>query len=173
MSSPFIDLHDNPISALEVLGHGGTGLVILRDGMAEKIPLRYRSSTDDDVESNIQVIQHEQDVYRHRTVATVSSLSSAPMRLASYFHRPRTVTCARTYREPAPRRKALQLSWFRQMARGVAQIHDRSVIVADIASCNFLLDANLFVTFCDFTESSSCPLVPTWRRPTITVLDGT
>lgn len=54
--------------------------------------------------------------------------------------------------------KTLQFSWFRQMARGLACIHDRSVIVADIASRNFLLDSDLSVKFCDFTESSVMPL---------------
>ncbi|EEP82290.1 predicted protein [Uncinocarpus reesii 1704] len=51
-----------------------------------------------------------------------------------------------------------QLSWFRQMARALAQIHDRRIIVVDIASHNFLLDSDLSVKFCDFTESTKLPL---------------
>lgn len=54
--------------------------------------------------------------------------------------------------------KALQLSWFREMARGLACIHDRCVIVADITSRNFLLDSDLSIKFCDFSESSIMPL---------------
>ena len=44
------------------------------------------------------------------------------------------------------------------MARALAQIHDRRVLVADIATRNFLLDTKLSVKFCDFTESTSLPL---------------
>ncbi|KAL4912295.1 hypothetical protein BDW62DRAFT_206601 [Aspergillus aurantiobrunneus] len=57
-----------------------------------------------------------------------------------------------------PPSKHLQLSWFRQMARGLAQIHDRGILVVDTASRNLLLDSNLAMKFCDFTESSQLPL---------------
>lgn len=44
------------------------------------------------------------------------------------------------------------------MAHTLAQIHDRRVIVADIALRNFLLSVDLSVRQCDFTESTTLPL---------------
>jgi serine/threonine protein kinase len=44
------------------------------------------------------------------------------------------------------------------MAHSLSQIHDRRIIVADIATRNFVLDADLKVTICDFTESMLLPL---------------
>ncbi|RJE27199.1 STYKc [Aspergillus sclerotialis] len=44
------------------------------------------------------------------------------------------------------------------MARTLAYIHERRIIVADIASRNFLLDADLSIKFCDFTEYTELPL---------------
>lgn len=65
MSSPFLDLEGNSIRGEQIVGYGGSGIVILNDHqLAVKIPLRYRSSTDDDVDVNIEAIQREQDVYR-------------------------------------------------------------------------------------------------------------
>ncbi|KAJ9296600.1 hypothetical protein DTO217A2_8801 [Paecilomyces variotii] len=54
--------------------------------------------------------------------------------------------------------KTLQLSWFRSMAHSLSQIHDRRIIVADIATRNFLLGADFKVKICDFTESNLMPL---------------
>ncbi|EAS27154.3 uncharacterized protein CIMG_10356 [Coccidioides immitis RS] len=44
------------------------------------------------------------------------------------------------------------------MAHGLAHIHDRCVVVADIATKNLLLSADLSIRFCDFSESSILPL---------------
>ncbi|PKY09321.1 hypothetical protein P168DRAFT_315332 [Aspergillus campestris IBT 28561] len=44
------------------------------------------------------------------------------------------------------------------MARALARIHDRRVLVVDIASRNFLLDSDLLISFCDFTEFTILPL---------------
>ncbi|KAK2762067.1 hypothetical protein FQN54_001074 [Arachnomyces sp. PD_36] len=54
--------------------------------------------------------------------------------------------------------QSLQVSWFREMARTLAYIHSRRVIVADIASRNVLLDSNLSIQICDFTKSIIMPL---------------
>jgi hypothetical protein len=43
------------------------------------------------------------------------------------------------------------------MAHALCNIHDRSVIVADIACRNLLLDSTLAIKFCDFTESTIMP----------------
>lgn len=54
--------------------------------------------------------------------------------------------------------RQLQLSWFCGMARTLEYIHDQRVLVADIASRNFLLDSDLTIKFCDFSEASLLPL---------------
>ena len=45
-----------------------------------------------------------------------------------------------------------------EMAHTLARIHDRRVIVADMATRNFLLSADLSVKFSDFSESTLLPL---------------
>lgn len=44
------------------------------------------------------------------------------------------------------------------MARTLEYFHDQRVLVADIASRNFLLDLDLNIKFCDFSEASLLPL---------------
>ncbi|EKV12379.1 Serine/threonine-protein kinase HT1, putative [Penicillium digitatum PHI26] len=64
----------------------------------------------------------------------------------------------RTYLETNQPPQQLQLSWFREMARTLEYIHDQRVLVADIASRNFLLDSDMTIKFCDFSEASLLPL---------------
>lgn len=54
--------------------------------------------------------------------------------------------------------RTLELTWFRQMAQGFANIHDRRVLAIDISSRNFLLASDLSLKFCDFTEAYVLPL---------------
>jgi serine/threonine protein kinase len=156
MSSPFLDLDGNTIPDDRILGYGRSGVVLLCDGTAVKMPLRYKSSPDDDVEVNTEVIQREQDVYRRlgqcNGVVPCLSTSETTIQLALMENGDLRTYLARN-RPP----KSIQLSWFREMSRALACIHDRSVIVADIASRNFLLDSDLSIKFCDFTESSIMP----------------
>jgi serine/threonine protein kinase len=44
--------------------------------------------------------------------------------------------------------------WFHEMAQTLDYIHGKRVLVTDIASRNFLLDSNLSLKFCDFSEAS-------------------
>ncbi|KAL3474113.1 hypothetical protein BJX99DRAFT_232202 [Aspergillus californicus] len=57
----------------------------------------------------------------------------------------------RSYIEKHQAPRSLKLTWFRQMAYTLSRIHDRAVIVADIACRNILLDSDLSVKFCDFS----------------------
>ncbi|OJD18832.1 hypothetical protein AJ78_01164 [Emergomyces pasteurianus Ep9510] len=63
ISSPFLNLDGTPLCD-PVLGHGGTGVVVQRDGIAVKLPLRYIDDNDDDTQANCLVIKHEEDVYQ-------------------------------------------------------------------------------------------------------------
>lgn len=51
----------------------------------------------------------------------------------------------------------LQLSWFRQMAQIIANIHDRRAVGADLSSRNFLLAAGMSLKLCEFSEAQVLP----------------
>ncbi|PKX89059.1 kinase-like protein [Aspergillus novofumigatus IBT 16806] len=156
MSTPLLDPAGNPISQEDLLGYGRSGVVVLQDGMAVKMPLRYLDSTDDDVAINTTVIQREQEAYQRLKecdgAVPYISFSQTTTQLALMKNGD-----LRSYLSRNQPSKALQLSWFRQMAHALCDIHGRSVIVADIACRNLLLDSTLAIKFCDFTESTIMP----------------
>lgn len=161
MSSPFLDLRGVPILQEEVLGQGCSAVVVLCDGLAVKKPLRYRWSSDADVEVNLEVIRREQDVY-HRFQA--SDVQCAGIVNCLGFSAESTQLAfmpngdLRTYLEANKPSQDLQLSWFRDMAHTLEYIHNQRVLIADIASRNFLLDSDMTIKFCDFSEASLLPL---------------
>lgn len=149
-----------------ILGRGRTGIVVRRDKTALKLPLKYRVPSGSEAQINLfntyaeiswESLQDEKKVYRRLGsipgVVPCIDLSGDGIQMAlmengdlhDYLTRNRPT-------------KQTQLSWFREMARGLIHIHDRCVIVADIASRNFLLDADLSVKYSDFTESTILPL---------------
>ncbi|RDW79240.1 uncharacterized protein DSM5745_06092 [Aspergillus mulundensis] len=162
MSSPFLDIQGKSIAEDQILGSGGSAVVLLQDGVAVKIPLRYRWSSDYDVGANARSLRREQDVY-HRlqnpgddhSHGVVSCLGfSTDMTQLAYMVNGDLQSYLAKFRPP----RQLQLRWFKQMARTLGFIHDRRVLVADIASRNFLLDSDLSLKICDFTEASLLPL---------------
>lgn len=64
-SSLFTGLDGQPISDGGTLGYGRLGVVIRRGHLAIEIPLRHPWSSGADVQSNIETVQREQEVY-HR-----------------------------------------------------------------------------------------------------------
>ncbi|PWY72165.1 serine/threonine protein kinase [Aspergillus sclerotioniger CBS 115572] len=158
MSTPFLDPSGNSISEDQLLGYGRSGVVILKDNAAIKLPLRYLSTSDDEVLDNITVIQREQNVYQHlghcTRVVPYISFSEKTTHLAFMENGDLRSYLSRNKQPPS---KSLQLSWFRQMALALSHIHHRSVIVADIACRNILLDSDLSIKFCDFTEATIMP----------------
>ncbi|RJE24118.1 STYKc [Aspergillus sclerotialis] len=64
----------------------------------------------------------------------------------------------RSYLESHTASRTLQLLWFCQMAHTLAHIHERHVLVTDISTRNFLLDDNMSLKLCDFSEASVLPL---------------
>ncbi|KAJ0423322.1 serine/threonine protein kinase [Aspergillus carlsbadensis] len=146
----------NSMHPEKILGMGRTGVVIRQDDIAVKLPLRWSTSDEFEVQSNIEALQHEQAIYlqlgksRHIVEFLGSSETSTQLSLMENGD-------LRRYLSQHKASDQLQLSWFREMARGLAYIHDHRIIVADIASRNFLLDSNLSIKFCDFTESTKLP----------------
>ena len=157
MSRPLIDCVGS-FPQHEILGIGRTGLVIRRQETAIKLPLRWNTSSDDDVEANIESLHHEQEIYhrlgKHDGIVPCVSFSKTSTQLAYMSNGDLRAYLARGNRPT----KSLQLAWFCDMARTLAYIHDQCIIVADLASRNFLLDSDLTVKFCDFTESVMFPL---------------
>lgn len=133
-----------------IIGEGGSGVVIRREKFAIKLPQSYRSGQNEDEQG---VIQREEDVYRRlgdcEGVVQILNLSGPGIEMVWMVNGD-----LRNYLDKHQAPPLLQLTWFRQMARSLACIHDRRVIVADIATRNFLVATDLSVKFSDFTESS-------------------
>ncbi|PLB53251.1 serine/threonine-protein kinase HT1 [Aspergillus steynii IBT 23096] len=163
-ASLFIDLDGNPLHESSVLGYGRTGVVIRRDNLVIKTPLRYFWSSDSDVEANMEVIAREQGIFARfnslpkQTVdGIVPCVGLLPDAIQLIYMANGDL---RTYLQKKENKssRAVQLTWFRQMARALTQVHAARVLAADIATRNFLLDADLSVKICDFSEASLLPL---------------
>lgn len=107
--------------------------------------------------------KHEQDVYRR--------LQNLP-----YDNRPKGVVCClrmlsestqlaympngdlQSYLTKFRPSLQLQLSWCIEITRTLTFIHDSFLLITDIASRNFLLDLDLSIKLCDFSEASILPL---------------
>ncbi|OJJ42430.1 hypothetical protein ASPZODRAFT_76868 [Penicilliopsis zonata CBS 506.65] len=158
-SSLFIDLDHQPIRENDTLGYGRSGVVILRDGLAVKIPLRHPWSTDIDFEINMGVIHREQEIYRRLQSSQIIGVVPCVHLLDNETHLVWMKNGdIRAYLKKNAVSRRLQLAWFRQMTQTISQIHDSRVLIADISCRNFLLDLNLAIKLCDFSESSLLPL---------------
>ncbi|PYI26144.1 serine/threonine protein kinase, partial [Aspergillus indologenus CBS 114.80] len=136
----------------QILGIGRTGLVVRQGQIAVKLPLRWSTSRDEEVEANIEALQHEQAIYQRLDGCDDVVPFLGGSETATELRRMENGDL-RSYLSQNKPSKSRQLSWFRSMAHCLAQIHDRRIIVADIATRNFLLDAEFKVKICDFTES--------------------
>ncbi|KAL4811680.1 kinase-like domain-containing protein [Aspergillus spinulosporus] len=162
MSSPFLDIQGNPIPQEQILGSGSSAIVLLRNDVAIKIPLRYRWSSDSDVKANLRSLRHEQDVYR-RLQDPGDNRSHGLVRCIGFSTDTTQFAYMvngdlRAYLAKCRPPRQLQLKWFNEMARTLSFIHDKRVLVADVASRNFLLDSDLSIKICDFSEASLLPL---------------
>lgn len=162
MSSPFITIHGDAISQEQVLGSGSSAVVLLQNDMAIKIPLRYLWSEDSDVKVNIQCVRREQDIYR-RLQSSEDERSKGVIHCIGYLSEATQLAYMangdlRTYLAKCRPSHQLQLKWFHEMARTLSYIHDKRVLVTDISSRNFLLDSDLSLKTCDFSEASLLPL---------------
>lgn len=170
MTSPFCDAQGGTIPDEQILGSGGSAVVILRDGVAVKTPLRALWSTEYEIQANIDSLRREQDVYRRlqpacaphdecdaRSRGVVRCLQLAPdaIHLAHMPHGNLRTYLATSKQQPS---RAHQLQWCIEIAQALNYIHDRCVLVADIASRNVLVGADLSVKLCDFSEASLLPL---------------
>jgi serine/threonine protein kinase len=160
-----LDVDGTPLRDL-ILGFGRSGVVVRRGDMALKLPLEYSTTglSEDDIKHyhtcadiSRESLDHEKEVYRrlgqNHGIVSCLGLSGTGLQMA-------LMTSGNLYDYLTQQRpvKSIQLNWFQEMARTLIHIHDRRVIVADVATRNFLLAADLSVKFSDFTESSILPL---------------
>ncbi|KAJ5934391.1 hypothetical protein N7466_003938 [Penicillium verhagenii] len=162
MYSQFLDRQGNTIPLSQVIGSGATSVVLLQHGIAVKTPLRCLLSSESDVEVNLMSIKREQDVYR-RLENPEDPGSSGIVKFIGFL--PEATKLAymangdlRSYLANHRPSSQLQITWFREMAYTLGYIHERCVLITDIASRNFLLDPNQSIKFCDFSEASLLPL---------------
>jgi serine/threonine protein kinase len=158
----FIDVNGEPLQG-PILGMGGAGVVVARDGIAVKVP---KLQPDDDLKKvlrNLTFIDHEKEVYRrlngsHYIVRclSVDMPSSIPMELmekGNMYHFLR-----RTYHQRDYPPRSIQLWWFRGLARGLREAHERRILLVSIFTRNILLGATLKPKFSDFGRSVILPL---------------
>ncbi|OAG41344.1 hypothetical protein AYO21_04507 [Fonsecaea monophora] len=132
----------------QYVGEGGTGAVFLINGVAVKVAYNEDYSVK---------IQHEKNVFERLGncdgVIDCFDLQAPGIRMTYMANADLRQFLARnrTLDFPPP---TLQLSWFRQMARALAAVHERRVLVADISARNFLVDKDLSIKLSDFSESS-------------------
>ena len=133
-----------------ILGNGSSGVVVLHNGLAVKLPKSYLSGRDNDDD---EVIRRDKDVYsRFRKcdgVVPCVDLSGPGIDMVWMEN-----GSLHDYLDQHSVSHQQQLSWFREMALYLDSIHEHRVIVADIDIRNFLVAKDLSVKFCDFTESS-------------------
>lgn len=147
----------------QILGMGRTGFVIRQGDLAIKLPLKLDISSDEAVSANIESLQREQCIYqrleKHDGVVPYLGFSETTTTLRLMKNGDLRSYLKKNHNNHTRPPKHLQLSWFRTMARTLAYIHGQRVIVADIdiASRNFLLDSELSIKICDFTESILLP----------------
>ncbi|RMZ89118.1 hypothetical protein DV736_g3653, partial [Chaetothyriales sp. CBS 134916] len=134
------------------LGNGSTAFVFLHEGAAVKIPFHFSDASSPSLDGEIEAIRSEQSIYQRLNncwgVVPYLSCTESTITL-TYMENGDLRRYLETYRPP----QSLQLSWMRDMARALMNIHECGVLVEDITSRNFLLDSNLSIYFCDFATS--------------------
>lgn len=105
-------------------------------------------------ELNIESLKHEGLVYHHlghvQGVIKPYQVSDAEIQMP-YLRHGSLSGYLRTHSDGVD--SIRRLRWLREAAHIIRRIHERRVLVADIATRNFLLDENLSLQMCDFTES--------------------
>ena len=157
----------------EIIGIGGTNIVIQRGEYAIKIPRLSRITEMNGIPVSIdesqtpeeggydyradliKALKNEKAIYQrigpHAGVTPCYNLSSTQPSVQM----PRMREDLQHYlAETRPDRKQ-QLAWLVQLAETLAYIHSRRVIVADVCASNIVLDDDrLTVKFIDFSEST-------------------
>ena len=162
---------DGTLVTEEILGMGGSGLVIRKGQFAVKIPRLWQGvdvpadgrltpePEDFDMRQfRIDQMHLEKSIFRRlrdcRVVPCFNLDSSDHSIRMTYMEK----GDLRNYLKSEKPSRQTQLTWLRRMAHTLSDIHRRRVIVADLRSDNFLIDKSLDIYFTDLGESSLMPL---------------
>lgn len=149
------------------LGLGLTGIVLRHGNNALKIP-RVQVTTDLSAEAryyaeynnemNIEQMENEKRIYErlgnHIGVVSCFRISADGIEMA-YIRNGSLDQYLKNYRQGADNLKA---AWLRSLVDTLCYIHERGVLVNDIALRNILVDEDLLLNFVDFGHSSLLPL---------------
>ena len=166
---------DGTIVREQIIGVGGSGIVVSRGGYAYKIPLiskiiRINGVPFDDEEftpkdgdyderaTAIKTFENEKNIYKrlgdHPGIIRCYNLSSTDPSIQM----PLMKGDLRHYLAEIRPEKATQLSWLTQLAHTMAYIHSRRVIITDFRLDNIVFDDQMAIKLVDFSESTLMPL---------------
>lgn len=163
----------------EIIGIGGTNIVIQQGEYAIKIPRLAKITEVDGIPvfidqsqppkegdydyrgDLIRALKNEKAIYQrigpHIGVTQCYNLSSAEPSVRM----PRMRQDLQRYLASTRPDRKTQLSWLIQLADTLAYIHSRRVIVGDVRAPNIVLDDDLSAKFIDFSESTL--MAPDWN----------
>ena len=145
----------------KIIAIGRTGVVVQRGSRAFKIPRKEDTIECDEndriyLEKSAEIasesLMHESIVYQHLGshdgILKVFAFAKTGLEMAFMGNGDLSDHLSRD--PPISQR----LAWIRQMASTIKYVHDKHVIIADIATRNFLVADDLSIRLCDFTEST-------------------
>lgn len=167
----FLHLNGIPVTE-EILGVGGSGLVIREGHFAVKIPRLWQgvdilgdgrlTPEADEIDMRqfrVDQINREKSIFRRLKgcpgVVPCFDLESSDLSIRMKYA---VNGDLRSYLESEKLSRQTQLVWLTEMAHTLSEIHRRRVIVADVRSDNFLIDEGQLIYITDFGESSLMPL---------------
>jgi len=145
-----------------VLNASAQGVVYERDGTAVKIPWsHYRGGQGFDHDDDLEIIDREKEVYRrlgqHCCILQVLDLDRVGLHMV-LMENGSLHDYLLAQNQPRPHQLLQLWWWLLDIARALVHVHERRVIVADIATRNVLLAADLAAKLADFGESTIMPI---------------
>ncbi|KIV81294.1 hypothetical protein, variant [Exophiala sideris] len=167
----FLHLDGSPVTE-EILGFGGSGLIVRAGQFAVKIPrlwqgvdilgngtLTPEAGEFDMRQFRMDQINREKAIFKRlegcHGVVPCYDLDSPDLSIRMKYIGNGDL---RSYLKREKPNRQTQLMWLTSMAHTLSEIHRRRVIVADIRSDNFLIDNDQSIYITDFGESSLMPL---------------
>ncbi|KAJ5951514.1 uncharacterized protein N7479_009927 [Penicillium vulpinum] len=158
--STFLDKDGSIIAEEKIIGIGASGIVVLHERNAIKLPIRRPETRPQKVALDLAAFEREQDIHRRLQPTPETSVKG----VISYIRLDHGLielkymengSLLKWLRQPtAEITIGLQVKWFHQLATGLAHIHNHRVIHGDISCRNILMDKDLNVVLADFGHSS-------------------
>ncbi|OAL32820.1 hypothetical protein AYO20_07777 [Fonsecaea nubica] len=163
---------DGTVVQEEVIGVGGAGIVVNREGYALKIPLISKvfeidgvpvddrilnadaGDSYDELAVAIKSFRHEKAIYKrlgdHPGIIPCYNVDSEDPSIQM----PLMVGDLRKYLVDVRPTRARQLSWLLQLARIMAYAHSKRILICDFRLDNIVYDDMMNLRLIDFSESS-------------------